>query len=331
MTSPSFWFEGASGNVTYGSNGDRVADDVQFALSNFVASGASGSWVKVGVVGDVVTLTGTIKWSGDSTVPPPDGVTCPSRHVYDRQLVKCVPRIGLLMTTSNADGTIPASLSRQQRTAAMLMAVHHANQRVGTILPAFTELAPRHKVVPVAVNTQSSSVVTVTRAMRLFAQPPGVVSFAGPLGSSITRAVSSVTTALEVPITSATSTSSSLNDKSKFRYTTRAVIPDSITAVAVAEAMREFGWRRVGVLALSDEYVPSAGLSWRVTYPFPWLIHVLVACVCPHDAPPDDHIQLVRSARLAVRCPTHNNQHHLDSQPHLPFLLRLVSLAALRF
>ena len=81
----------------------------------------------------------------------------------------------------------------------------------------------------------------------------GVVSFVGYLSSEVTRAMGPVASALAVPVESVFSTSSSLNDKSSHPYTTRAVIPDSVTAVAVAQTMYQLGWRRVAVMASNNE------------------------------------------------------------------------------
>ncbi len=132
-----------------------------------------------------------------------------------------------------------------EREAAFRMAIQEIN--------ANDSLLNGYKLVPVVKDTATDPSTGAQVAGEVISQ--GVVGIVGAASSSVSKAIASGPAKTnKVPQISYSSTNADLSNKSVYPYFLRVVPPDSVQGFAVANIVKEFGWKQVATLATSDDY-----------------------------------------------------------------------------
>lgn len=167
-----------------------------------------------------------------------------------------VARVCLFHRLTAPDGT-RLGPSWDGVSCALNLAVNHANERNGSVVPALNRIR-RWRINSSSFDTAShphGSALSYQRAMEL-----GCNMIVGPSRSIVVMSIGTMAAVDGIPVTSYWASSPDLADKSLYGSFSRTYPSDAIVAVRAAQLMRHFQWGTFGILAVDDSY--GVGSRW---------------------------------------------------------------------
>ena len=158
--------------------------------------------------------------------------------------------IGLLMRLTSQFG--PLGDFWDGVGCAAVLALRHANERNGAIVPQFAGLT--RTVYDVRTADSSSQPIPGIRAYRELTTHFGASAIVGAARSAVSSPIAHIGGCDHVPQLSYWSSSPALSNKEDFPYFGRTFVSDGVTGAEAPHFLRFFNWTNVAVLHVIDPY-----------------------------------------------------------------------------